>query len=183
MLQPTSLVLLVLRIPLFINLLLCPFPRNIQADNSSKKERNYAYYKINNNKKKKKKKKNYRVFNLAEPTYDFITDSYQSSKPYVMQVGGYQRIVSQQKKRSSDNEMLDLIDYLGGASTKKQESRRIQLLTKNAKLDFTQQPKETHAIEIKLDGGKPGKILNDSKANAFLDRVEFYVRNPSELVL
>ena len=65
-----------------------------------------------------------------------------------MQVGGYQRIVSQQKKRSSDHEMLDLIDYLGGASTKKQESRRIQLSTKNAKLDFTQQPKQTHAIEI-----------------------------------
>lgn len=128
-------------------------------------------------------KHKYRVFNLAEPTYDFITDSYQNSKPYVMQVGGYQRIVSQQKKRSSDHEMLDLIDYLGGASTKQEPARRIQLSTKNAKLDFTQQPKQTHAVEIKLDGGKPGKILNDQKANAFLERVEFYVRNPSELVL
>ncbi|KAK4519969.1 uncharacterized protein ATC70_010213 [Mucor velutinosus] len=124
----------------------------------------------------------FKVFNLTEPTYDFITDSYQNSKPYVMQVSGYQRIVSQQKKRSSDHEMLDLIDYLGGAS-RKQEPRRIQLSTKNAKLDFTQQPKQTHAVEIKLDGGKPGKILNDQKANAFLERVEFYVRNPSELVL
>ncbi|KAI8640999.1 hypothetical protein BD408DRAFT_418916 [Parasitella parasitica] len=125
----------------------------------------------------------FKVFNLAEPAYDFITDSYQNSKPYVMQVGGYQRIVSQPKKRSSDHEMLDLIDYLGSAPAKKPVTYNVRLSTKNAKLDFNQQPKETHAVEIKLDGGKPGKILNDQKAAAFLDRVEFYVRNPSELVL
>ncbi|CEP15596.1 hypothetical protein [Parasitella parasitica] len=125
----------------------------------------------------------FKVFNLAEPTYDFITDSYQNSKPYVMQVGSSQRIVSQPKKRSSDQEMLDLIDYLSGAPAKTAATRSIRLSTANAKLDLSQRPRETHAVEIKLDGGKPGKILNDPKAAAFLDRVEFYVRNPSELVL
>lgn len=124
-----------------------------------------------------------RIFNLAEPSYDFITDSYTTSKPYVMHVGSKNRIV-QPKKSSADREMLDLIDYLGGQPASVQ-SRRIQLQTKEAKIDFSKQPKQTNQyhINVKLDGGVPGKILNDKKANAFLDRVEYYVRNPTELVV
>jgi hypothetical protein len=129
----------------------------------------------------KKKKKN-RIFNLAEPTYDFITDSYSTSKPYVMRVGNSQRIV-QPKKSSADKDMLDLIDYLGGAQPPK-ESRRVQLQTTQAKIDFSKQTKhKQYHIDVKLDGGVPGKILNDAKANAFLDRVDYYVRNPTELVV
>ncbi|KAI8077919.1 uncharacterized protein B0P05DRAFT_543325 [Gilbertella persicaria] len=127
----------------------------------------------------------FKIFNLAEPTYDFITDAYEPAKPYVMTVGSHQRIVPPTPKRSSDHELLDLIDYLGGQSTKKvQEERRVQLTTKSATLDFSTQPKQLqYHVQVKLDGGVPGKILGDQKANAFLDRVEYYVRNPTELVV
>jgi hypothetical protein len=100
-----------------------------------------------------------------------------------MRVGGNQRIV-QPKKSSADKDMLDLIDYLGGQPAHVQ-SRRVQLETKQAKIDFSKQPKQSNQyhVDVKLDGGVPGKILNDAKANAFLDRVEYYVRNPTELVV
>ncbi|KAI8351800.1 hypothetical protein EDC96DRAFT_518497 [Choanephora cucurbitarum] len=124
----------------------------------------------------------FKIFNLSEPAYDFITDSYQVGKPYVMTVGANQRI-AQPVKSSANNDMLDLIDYLGG-SVKQVQERRVQLTTKNATLDFANQPKQgnQYHVQVKLDGGVPGKILANAKANAFLDRVEYYVRNPNELV-
>ena len=99
-----------------------------------------------------------------------------------MTVGANQRI-AQPVKSSANNDMLDLIGYLGG-SVKKVQERRVQLTTKNATLDFANQPKQgnQYHVQVKLDGGVPGKILANAKANAFLDRVEYYVRNPSELV-
>ncbi len=85
------------------------------------------------------------------------------------------------KKKSKDQEMVDLIGYLGGE--KKKESSVIRLKTNDTRLDFTKQEKKyKYDVQVKLDGGVPGKILKDTKATAFLDRVEYYVRNPNELV-
>ncbi|KAG1445934.1 hypothetical protein G6F56_009740 [Rhizopus delemar] len=130
---------------------------------------------------KKYKGGEFKVFHLAEPSYDFITDSYHPSKPYVLTVDRTQTIVSE-KVQSKDQEMVDLIGYLGGQVEKK-ESRNIRLTTQDATLDFTKQEKKhRYNVQVKLDGGVPGKILNDPKAAAFLDRVEYYVRHPNELV-
>lgn len=126
----------------------------------------------------------FKVFNLSEPNYDFITDSYSNGKPYVMSVSASQRVYHSQKPKSSANsEMLDLIDFLGGEKPKL-ESRRVKLGTQAATLDFSKQPKQQqYHVEVKLDGGAPGKILNNQKATAFLDRVEYYIKNPNELVV
>lgn len=115
---------------------------------------------------------------MNEPTYDFITDSYQTSKPYKMSVSA-----PKTAKQSSSSDMLDLIGYLGGEKPKV-ESRRVNLTTKDTRLDFSSQPKSTnkYTVEVKLDGGVPGAVLNNAKANTFLDRVDYYIRNPSELV-
>ncbi|CAO3702222.1 unnamed protein product [Rhizopus stolonifer] len=130
---------------------------------------------------KKYKGGEFKVFHLAEPSYDFITDSYNPSKPYVLTVDRTQTIVPE-KVQSKDQEMVDLIGYLGGQVEKK-ESRNIRLTTQDATLDFTKQEKKhRYNVQVKLDGGVPGKILNDPKAAAFLDRVEYYVRHPNELV-
>lgn len=124
---------------------------------------------------------NLRIFHLAEPTYDFITDSHQPSKPYVLTVDRT-RSVTVEKKKSEDQEMVDLIGYLGGEK-KKKEGGVIGLKTDETRLDFTKQEKKyKYNVQVKLDGGVPGKILKDTKATAFLDRVEYYVRNPNELV-
>lgn len=58
-------------------------------------------------------------------------------------------------KSSKDQEMIDLIGYLGGQEKVKEDKNRVQ---------------------VKLDG-------TDAKANEFLDRIEFYVEHPDELVL
>ncbi|KAI8888778.1 hypothetical protein K501DRAFT_282633 [Backusella circina FSU 941] len=120
----------------------------------------------------------FKVFHLNEPTYDFITDSYQTSKPYKLSVSA-----PKTPKQTSSSDMLDLIGYLGGEKPKV-ESRRINLTTKDTRLDFSNQPKNNnkYTVEVKLDGGVPGAILNNAKANTFLDRVDYYIRNPSELV-
>ncbi|KAG1048157.1 hypothetical protein G6F43_009433 [Rhizopus delemar] len=123
----------------------------------------------------------FKIFHLAEPTYDFITDSHQPSKPYVLTVDRT-RSVTVEKKKSEDQEMVDLIGYLGGEK-KKKEGGVIGLKTNETRLDFTKQEKKyKYNVQVKLDGGVPGKILKDTKATAFLDRVEYYVRNPNELV-
>ncbi|KAG2229119.1 hypothetical protein INT48_002935 [Thamnidium elegans] len=67
----------------------------------------------------------FRVFNLAEPTYDFITDSYQTSKPYVLSV---------QDKKTRVNSEVDLIGYLAG------ERKATSKLSRT--------------VEIRLDGGE-----------------------------
>lgn len=78
--------------------------------------------------------------------------------------------------------MIDLISYLGGEKPVVTETRRIQLVTKSDKLDTATRPVNKYQVKVKLDGGLPGKILNDPKANLFLDQVDYYIRNPNELV-
>lgn len=97
------------------------------------------------------------MFNLAEPTYDFITDSYQASKPYVLSVA--------QKKaqaKAKTGEMLDLISYLGG------EKKQVA-------------PSDNKFIHVKLEGSRT--IVQEQKANAFLHRIEHYISNPNELAV
>jgi hypothetical protein len=78
--------------------------------------------------------------------------------------------------------MVDLIGYLGGEKGSGSSTRSIKLSSKSDELDFTKK-QDNYQVQVKLDGGVPGKILNDQKANAFLHRVEYYIRNPSELVV
>ncbi|KAG0169955.1 hypothetical protein DFQ28_007094 [Apophysomyces sp. BC1034] len=125
----------------------------------------------------------FKVFHLAPPVYDFITDSYESSKPYTLNVSPSRRIdLSPRKTRSADDDMMDLIGYLGGERAPVQ-SRVVKLTTEDSRLNFSEQPaKYSYNVELKLQGDAPGKILNDKKAAAFLDRVEFYIKTPTELV-
>ncbi|KAI9474057.1 MAG: hypothetical protein EXX96DRAFT_580456 [Benjaminiella poitrasii] len=124
----------------------------------------------------------FKIFNLAEPIYDIISDSYENAKPYVLQVDGGKKMMKSSSQTAENQEMLDLIDYLGGQQQK--EVKTISsLLTQTPKIDFSNQPTRRstsqYEIEVKLDGEK---VLNNPKAIAFLDRVEYYVQNPNELV-
>ncbi|KAI8988886.1 hypothetical protein BDB01DRAFT_833922 [Pilobolus umbonatus] len=96
-----------------------------------------------------------KIFNLAPPAYDFITDSYQPTKPYVM-------TMNKKSKKENGLDEIDLIGYLGGESVH-------------------QKSKTKMSVEIQLDGGVPGRILNDKRASALLDRVEYYLEHPKEL--
>lgn len=80
--------------------------------------------------------------------------------------------------------MLDLIGFLGGEQPRKeQQPRAVKLTTDDGKLSFSESKKgPQYQVELKLADDAPGKILNDPKAALFLDRVEYYVRNPTELV-
>lgn len=118
------------------------------------------------------------MFNLAEPTYDFITDSYQTSKPYVLSVGSHS---SKKKQTKKNDEMMDLISYLGGETNKPKQNKSIRLSSEIKPLDFTSKFNETF-VKVKLEGGAPGQILKQEKANAFLHRVEHYINHPNELV-
>ncbi|KAI9244960.1 hypothetical protein BDA99DRAFT_549281 [Phascolomyces articulosus] len=127
----------------------------------------------------------FKVFNLAPPTYDFITDSYESSKPYQLNVSSSKPVSSgNTSTKSSDDDMLDLIGFLAGEQPQKEQPRAVRLTGGDARIDFSKQSKApSHQVELKLQGGAPGKILNDQNASVFLDRVEYYVRNPSELTV
>ncbi|CAO3698786.1 hypothetical protein G6F70_004130 [Rhizopus microsporus] len=100
---------------------------------------------------KKKTKDEWKVFHLAEPRYDFIMDRYEP-RAYTLKVDVME---GKGAKSSKDQEMIDLIGYLGGQEKVKEDKNRVQ---------------------VKLDG-------TDAKANEFLDRIEFYVEHPDELVL
>lgn len=124
-----------------------------------------------------------RIFHLAPPTYDFITDSYEAAKPYELVVSASKPVASSAPSKSADEEMVDLIGYLGGEEPA-QAAQSIKLTTKDARINFGELPRQArHQVELKLKDDKPGKILNDPKAAAFLERVEYYVRNPSELTV
>ncbi|KAI8365262.1 uncharacterized protein BYT42DRAFT_158332 [Radiomyces spectabilis] len=125
----------------------------------------------------------FKVFHLAEPSYDFITDSYSASKPYTLNVTATKRVDGGAKKSQGDD-MLDLISYLGNEKPKA-APRAVGLTSEDVRLDFAKQPQNQviHQVEMKLEGGAPGKILNDAKAAVFFDRLEHYVKNPSELVV
>ncbi|KAI9016576.1 hypothetical protein CLU79DRAFT_763318 [Phycomyces nitens] len=124
----------------------------------------------------------FKIHHLAPTVYDFISDTDEPSKPYVLSLSPSKRIDLGQPKKSSDDDMLDLIGFLGGESPAS-KARTVKLVTGESKINFGEQPsKYTYSVEFKLQGDKPGKILNDGKAAAFLDRVEYYVRHPTELV-
>ncbi|KAI8979465.1 hypothetical protein BDF20DRAFT_869707 [Mycotypha africana] len=116
---------------------------------------------------KKYKGGEFKVFNLAEAQYDFITDSYENGKPYVLQVEPVGSAASSSTSRKEHDDMVDFIHYLG--DSQREASRHH---TSSA---------ATQLFDIKLDGKVPGKILNDAKAKVFLDRVEYYVHHPGEL--
>ncbi|KAI8328153.1 hypothetical protein BC941DRAFT_445561 [Chlamydoabsidia padenii] len=119
----------------------------------------------------------FKVFHLAEPTYDFITDSYVGSKPYMLNVDGLQRMTKAAKKET----MVDIIDYLGG---QQQQSSRMRTVSLNHSVssDGLKQQQQYYA-DIKLEGGTPGKLLSDQKAKLFMDRLEYYIRHPEEFVV
>ncbi|KAI9497296.1 hypothetical protein BDB00DRAFT_23255 [Zychaea mexicana] len=126
----------------------------------------------------------FKVFHLAPPTYDFINDSYEPSKPYMLNVSSSKSMSSGKSAQSSDDEMLELIGFLGGEKPAQEAPRAVRLTGGDARIDFSNQPKAlAQQVELKLQGGAPGKILNDQNATVFLDRVEYYVRNPSELTV
>lgn len=124
-----------------------------------------------------------RIFHLAPPTYDFITDSYEPPKPYELVVSASKPVASSAPSKSADEEMVDLIGYLGGEEPA-QTAQSIKLTTQDARINFADLPRQARLqVELKLKDDKPGKILNDPKAASFLERVEYYVRNPSELTV
>ncbi|KAI9321495.1 hypothetical protein BX666DRAFT_2017439 [Dichotomocladium elegans] len=126
----------------------------------------------------------FNVFHLSPPTYDFITDSYAPSKPYQLEVSAAKRVDAGKPRKSENDDMLDLIGFLGGEQPAKEAPRAIRLTTQDARIIAKDEPKisSSYQVEIKLKDSVPGKILDNQKAAVFLDRVEYYVRNPSELI-
>ncbi|KAI9280703.1 hypothetical protein BY458DRAFT_500100 [Sporodiniella umbellata] len=122
----------------------------------------------------------FKVFDLAEPNYDFITDRMTPSKPYMLTVSVGPKQTVQAKPRSQDQEMMDLIGYLGGQEQTK-ESQVIGWTTGEGQSN-RQENSRRFPLAFKLDGGVPGKILHDKQATAFLDRIEYYISRPNELV-
>ncbi|KAI9299964.1 hypothetical protein BJ944DRAFT_273665, partial [Cunninghamella echinulata] len=112
----------------------------------------------------------FKVFHLAEPSYDFITDSYISSKPYILNVNEIQKMQPTKKET-----MIDVIDYLGGGRGGNTHS---YVSSSN-----NQNKKNGYHVDIKLQGGTPGKIIKDKKAKMFLDRLEYYIRHPDEIIV
>ncbi|CAO3636153.1 unnamed protein product [Cunninghamella blakesleeana] len=108
----------------------------------------------------------FKVFHLAEPNYDFISDSYVPSKPYTLKVNEIQQ-ASPSKKQET---MIDIIDYLGGNTPS--YNRLNNKKTTNG-----------YHVDIQLQGGTPGKIISDKKAKLFLDRLEYYIRHPNEIIV
>ncbi|ORY99733.1 hypothetical protein BCR42DRAFT_430072 [Absidia repens] len=122
----------------------------------------------------------FKVFHLAEPTYDFITDSYVGSKPYTLNVNGMQCMSKTKAKKET---MVDIIDYLGGQSSST-AARTVSLNgSRSGRLSSDSLKQQGYYVNMKLEGGAPGKLMSDQKARLFLDRLEYYVRNPSELVV
>lgn len=118
-----------------------------------------------------------RVFHLAEPSYDFITDSYVGSKPYVLNVDGLQRMTKTKAKKET---MVDIIDYLGGQPSK----APVRTVSLNQQpLDASSQQQQGYYVDIKLEGGAPGKVLSDQRAKLFMDRLEYYIRHPEDFVV
>ncbi|ORX56959.1 hypothetical protein DM01DRAFT_1406397 [Hesseltinella vesiculosa] len=111
-----------------------------------------------------------KIFHLAAPTYDFITDSYGGSKPFVLQIKGVQR----QQGRQPES-MVDIIDFLGGQD-KKPAARSVTL--KSQWGPAAAGPR--YPIDIQLKGSK--QISGDKKAKDFLDRLEYYIRHPEEIL-
>ncbi|SAM01850.1 hypothetical protein [Absidia glauca] len=118
----------------------------------------------------------FKVFHLAEPSYDFITDSYVGSKPYVLNVDGLQRMTKTKAKKET---MVDIIDYLGGQSSK----APVRTVSLNQQPLEASSQQQGYYVDIKLEGGAPGKLLSDKKAKLFMDRLEYYIRHPEDVVV
>ncbi|KAI8096927.1 uncharacterized protein BX664DRAFT_325207 [Halteromyces radiatus] len=114
----------------------------------------------------------FKIFHLAAPTYDFITDSYVGSKPYTLNVDKLQRIGKVKKET-----MVDIIDYLGGQQRSSSAVRTVSLNNIGSSDLFNQQ-QQGYYVNMKLEGGAP-----DQKAKLFLDRLEYYVRHPEDLIV
>ncbi|KAH8554733.1 hypothetical protein BGW37DRAFT_480853 [Umbelopsis sp. PMI_123] len=121
----------------------------------------------------------YNIFNLAPSKYDFISDTYESSKPYTLTVSSSKKVGG---SSASPESYEDLLDFLGGAkpATKPQP---VHIATADNLFLQPTQKSVYHTVELKLEGGeKQGQVLNDAKASVFLDRMEYYVQHPEELV-
>ncbi|KAI7866734.1 hypothetical protein BDF14DRAFT_1809329 [Spinellus fusiger] len=123
----------------------------------------------------------FRVLHLAPPVYDFIYDREETAKPYVLHVSPSQRIDIEKSQQKKDT-LLDVIEYLG--EVRKPTPRTVHWKAGAMPLDITQQPaKYTYKVELKLQANdKTGAILKDKKVAAFMDRVEYYIHHPTELV-
>ncbi|CAO3686823.1 unnamed protein product [Umbelopsis ramanniana] len=120
----------------------------------------------------------YNIFNLAPAKYDFISDAYESAKPYTLTVSSSKKVGGSAKTESYE----DLLDFLGGAKPAA-KAKTVHMASADNLFLNPAQKSAYHTVELKLEGGeKKGQVLNDAKASVFLDRMEYYVQHPEELV-
>ena len=118
------------------------------------------------------------IFNLAPAKYDFISDAYESAKPYTLTVSSSKKVGGSAKAESYE----DLLDFLGGAKPAA-KAKTVHMASADNLFLNPAQKSAYHTVELKLEGGeKKGQVLNDAKASVFLDRMEYYVQHPEELV-
>jgi hypothetical protein len=83
------------------------------------------------------------------------------------------------KTKAKKETMVDIIDYLGGQPSK----APVRTVSLNQQpLDASSQ-QQGYYVDIKLEGGAPGKLLSDKKAKLFMDRLEYYIRHPEDVVV
>ncbi|GAB5586225.1 pyridoxine biosynthesis protein [Umbelopsis nana] len=122
----------------------------------------------------------YNIFNLAPASYDFISNSYESSKPYTLTIGSSKQVGG---SAASSESYEDLLDFLGGAKSVAKPKAVKMAAGDDLYLSPAKKSSAYHTVELKLEGGdKKGQVLNDAKATVFLDRMEYYVQHPEELV-
>lgn len=120
------------------------------------------------------------IFNLAPANYDFISNSYESSKPYTLTIGSSKQVGG---SAASSESYEDLLDFLGGAKSVAKPKAVKMAAGDDLYLSPAKKSSAYHTVELKLEGGdKKGQVLNDAKATVFLDRMEYYVQHPEELV-
>ncbi|KAI9280562.1 hypothetical protein BC943DRAFT_330650 [Umbelopsis sp. AD052] len=120
----------------------------------------------------------YNIFNLAPAKYDFISDSYESAKPYTLTVSSSKKVGGSTTAESYE----DLLDFLGGAKPSA-KAKSVHMASADNLFLQPAQKSAYNTVELKLEGGeKKGQVLNDAKASVFLDRMEYYVQHPEELV-
>lgn len=127
----------------------------------------------------------FRVFDLAAPVMILLLiASYVGSKPYILNVDELQRMTKTNKKAT----MADMIWLSWWRWT-------VIILVSNSYGIIWMDPdhlphplvctnKVIYYVDIKLQGGAPGKMMADQKARLFLDRLEYYyVRHPDDLII
>ncbi|KAG2181099.1 hypothetical protein INT43_008681 [Umbelopsis isabellina] len=122
----------------------------------------------------------FNIFNLAPPNYDFISNTYEPSKPYSLTISSSKKIGSSSQNTGN---YVDLLDFLGGSRSVSQPKAVKMAASDDLYLSPAKTSSGFHSVELKLEGGeKKGQVLNDAKASVFLDRVEYYIQHPEELV-